>query len=697
MRLSRGSSVVLGLCLLVIVIQLRGVVCGGVFYFEDVAAYFDPLWTAAARALSKGRIASWETGAFSGQPVLGDPQIGLLYPIQWILLACFAPLRAYALSVLAHSLWAAGGAYVLARSLGRSRGAAATSAIALSMSAYFVLETRHLMFLASAAWVPWLLVSIGRQLRGDGWVGLPTTALCFAMSLLAGGWSMLVFATPVVLVFAIARSTRAPLRLASVGLALLLGAGLAAPQLLPALAHARLSPRALPLASAFASSYAWPSLRYAVTLVAPRWYGDDALGTYVGAPDQWELCGYGAGVIVALLALASLLVRRGRTTRICLLALVAIAMLAALGDHGPLCGLWQRLPLLGRARCPARALFVYTLVAPLLAADGLDGLRARFRRRARWLSLVPIVVALELLVTFHAENPTVPIAETRLAPSVLPAIPTAPSDGRTLLDVHLGQRFHNAGLRWNIETPGGYSSLPLWRYLHLLWIANHGAIYPGPLAHDLTAQGLWRLESPLVDLLNVRWLLAPRDRPPAGSGWVVLSRGSDGIDLWRNDEALPRAFVVHGARVVGSELDAARALVGLVPDREVIVEEPLDLPVAGGDHEPARLVSRDATQIHFAVTASAAGVLVLSEPHEPSWSVAIDGRSAPLLRVDYALMGVRVDAGEHAVRFERSDGPLRRGIACALLSALGLLLAWLVGRPGTRRSLPRAGPLSRCV
>ncbi len=666
--------------------QLRGVLLGRVFFFEDVAAYFGPLFTAAARALRAGHLPSWEPGAFSGQPLLGDPQIGVLYPPHWLAWLTLAPLRAYALLVLAHSLWAAGGAYALARTLGRSRVAAGTSAIALSLSAFFVLETRHLMFLASASFVPWLLLAVVRQIRsGRAIAGI---AVCFALCLLAGGWSMLVFATPVVLIFIVARhrasgaSRDGLLRVGGVALGFVLGAGLAAPQLLPALAHARLSPRALPLASAFATSYAWPSLRYAVTLVAPRWYGDEALGTYVGAPDQWELCGYGAGLVVALLALASLSRRRGRTERLLFVALIGVAMLAALGEQSPLYALWRRLPLVGRARCPARALFVYTLIAPLLAADGVDWLRARFRRRARYFVALPLVVAIELLVTFVAENPTVPLREARIVPAVLRAIPRAPSDGRTLLDVHLGQAFHNGGLRWNIESPGGYSSLPLWRYLHLLWIANDRAIYPGPLAHDLSAQGLWTLDSPLVDLLNVRWLLAPHDRPPSGSGWIALERGADGIDLWRNEEALPRAFVVHGARVVADELSAARAIAAadFDPARQVVVEEPLQLGDEGAAPEPARLVARDHEDARYAVTTTASGVLVLSEPHEPSWTVEVDGRPAPLLRVDYALMGVRLEAGTHEVAFTRIDRPLRRGLWISLLSLGMVLLASSIRR-----------------
>ena len=61
-----------------------------------------------------------------------------------------------------------------------------------------------------------------------------------------------------------------------------------------------------------AASYAWPSFRYAITLLFPTWYGSWARGTYVGAPDQWELAGYSVGALATLLGALSLFRRERR-------------------------------------------------------------------------------------------------------------------------------------------------------------------------------------------------------------------------------------------------------------------------------------------------------------------------------------------------------------------------------------------------
>src|SRR5262249_3606068 len=162
---------------------------------------------------------------------------------------------------------------------------------------------------------------------------------------------------------------------------------LAMVQLVPAAAHGRLSPRALGVTPAFAASYAWPSWRYLITLFLPTLYGDHARGTYVGAPDQWELCGYGIGVVGGLLALASLQLRARRGERLALLVATLVACEIARGADGFLHPLLAALPLFSSLRCPARALYIWTIAAPILAADGLDAVATLVGdgKRAVWL------------------------------------------------------------------------------------------------------------------------------------------------------------------------------------------------------------------------------------------------------------------------------------------------------------------------
>lgn len=424
----------------------------------------------------------------------------------------------------------------------------------------------------------------------------------------------------------------------------------------------------------------------------PTLYGDVARGTYVGAPDQWELCGYGIGAVGSVLALASLRLRERRGERIALLVLTLFMCIVARGGAQPLL---MKLPLFSSLRCPARALYVWTLAAPLLAADGLDAISASLR--TAWLRpLLVAAVALELAITFHAENPSTTLRHADAHPAAVDWLRWHGRPGRATNDAHLGNSFHNMGLRWGFESAGGYHSLPIWRYLHLLWIANHGAPYPhAQLGDDLTGQGLWRFSSPIVDLLAVQWVVAPHNRPIDAPGWTRPLVGDDGIDLWQNHRVLPRTFVVYTAERVVDDNAAARAVAAPTwnPARSAVVEEDVGLPAPSpslrlAPTRPTLFVREGLTTLVLEVPTTRPGLVIVGEPWYPGWRVTVDGKAAPVVRVDYALRGVRVDAGMHVVAWELSCPPLQTG---ATITILALLAAAALSSVDARRRR-RAGP-----
>ncbi len=698
----RARPLYIALVVVALAWQFRGVLGGGVFAFEDVTAYFVPLYSALGRALRHHGLPFWEIGAWSGQPLLGDPQVGVFYPPHW-LCAWVAPIRLYAWLTVGHAGLGAAGMWRLVRARQGSVEAAALAAIALASSAFYVLEVRHAMFGASTAWLVWSLWALERwgQERRVG--SLLLLAAFAALSLLAGGWSLLYYGAAVAAVLAVASAlrSRSARSLVQIGGAALLGLALAAVALGPALMHARYSPRSLGLTYSEAASYAWPSWRYVVTLVLPTFFGDGARGTYVGAPDQWELSGWSVGLTAVLFVPWALTRRDRRGERIALLFLCGAAIGLARG-----CGfflhpfLYRHWPLFTSLRCPARALYVWTLVIPILAGDGLDEAitwlrRVRLPQLAPLLLFVPAVAAAELAFTWRAENPTV---DATGAAATIPAIEALRHHtllGRATNEVHLPQSFHNAGMRWGYESAGGYSSVPIWRYLHYLYIANHGHVYPSAhLDRDLTAQGLWRFSSPLVDLLGVRWVLSDRAHPidAQAKGYQRVFAGDDGVDLWRSDHAMPRAFAVYRIEVA-ADADAAAAAIAdpaFAPDRVAVVEEPLpSIPradAAATDAPPMTPASGffriGPTDLTIELTATAPAVLVIGDAYYPNWTATVDDVDVPLLKVDYALRGVALTKGTHVVSMTYLDLTMAYGAAMsvtalALLLLLGLRQRWL--------------------
>lgn len=264
----------------------------------------------------------------------------------------------------------------------------------------------------------------------------------------------------------------------------------------------------------------------------------------------------------------------------------------------------------------------------------------------------------ELLLFAVRFNPAVPPA------AVFPPAPSlqflAGEAGRVQTD---GAAFYDTLMPYGISTVQGYESLVSLRYLELL-----GLVQGEPV--NLRTGYIDKWDSPLLDMLGVRWVLVNPHFPPRPLERVF----SEGMTIYRRPGALPRAWVVGqvdpgGLRTLGRpDFD---------PRRVATVEEPVAVdPAAAGS--AVEVVSSGTDRLVLEVEMRAPGLVVLSEAWLPGWEVST-GR---LVRVNHALRGVELPAGAHRVVMEYRPRAVRVGLWLALA---GLVLAALSGlRKGPR-------------
>jgi hypothetical protein len=195
----------------------------------------------------------------------------------------------------------------------------------------------------------------------------------------------------------------------------------------------------------------------------------------------------------------------------------------------------------------------------------------------------------------------------------------------------------------------------------------------------------------ILDLLNVRYLLATRFN---NSESLLRSlpnrfrevRSDANASLFENLTCLPRAFLVPQTNIEtipSEELQLARLKESSFdPEHRVILPE--DLEPSGikdniaGSHEVVNY-SEGLNWVRLEVNAALPSVVVLSQMHYPGWRVYVDGKRAPLLRPDYALMGATVNNGSHDVEFRFVPTTFIVGaiisFASLLLAAVGYLTA----------------------
>jgi hypothetical protein len=391
----------------------------------DMFLYFYPNWNYAADAIRHGHLPLWNPYLFMGVPFFANSQTGALYPLN-LVLAWLPTTRAINLTIILH-LWLAGtGGYIFARrSLGLSRLAAWLGTVTFALGGYLGAQVEHVNQLQALAWMPFLFVFFDLALRR--WQFVFALATVVTLQLLAGH-SQSVFISlvglgvyalwPVIEDIVTKRwNARALARRLGVWIgAAMLGALLAAVQLIPTLELARQSMRAGGLTWHEAVSF---SLSPAMLLQAllPN-YRQTILSEYVAYIGIIGLALMAIGVKFQISNLKSQNQVTGRAVSIVTL----LGLFLALGGYNPIYfWLIKFVPGFNLFRVPARWLVLYAFGAAMLVGVGLDqisNLKSRISNLKFGLAILLIVDLFFASRPLDRNHPTAPDALTDLRPPV---------------------------------------------------------------------------------------------------------------------------------------------------------------------------------------------------------------------------------------------------------------------------------------
>ena len=696
----------------------------------DLTDQFLAMRQRAYAQIADGRFPVYEPCLYSGYPAQADPQTQLAYPPQ---LGMFAlgralgwpayPLRALEWEILAHAWWAAVGMYALLRTLNLRRRASLFGALVFGFGGFmtgYVLLQIALQF--TAAWAPWTLWALRRLVRSrrlsPGPVALAAGAA--AMSFLGGNPQLFMYAAYVSIFAFMAWSREAGLswrglavRGALTGLMTL---GLMAPALIPEALFAASSTRA-------AASYDFLSggfpLNDIVSMIVPK------------ATAVWWPLHVGG---LALVAIATALRWRWRDARLWIL-IAAGALLLSFGDHAVGFEMaYLAIPGYAQFRQQERHAFVIALALSIVAAQGVDVLLADLPFRARaWLKgasrtiavlallTAALSVAAAVLLRLVPANPSAtPMLDSLAALTVVllaaaglwrwrATSPAAPVGFAIValfaLVFELGTANRNNPEA--IQKPGpAFEAIPVLQPALVagapydprqVRINNHyglplnGACVNGmseiaggsPIVDRAYAEFLKRVpEDVAVELLNVRYAVTWRGGMTTEQGVQIPARALATGKYQGNDARLfaldweprrdarawvaPRVSALPGVDALYARL----AQQGFDPFGEALVTE----PVAGaGPARGAAAVEGVATG-YYKVRASsdAPTLLVVSEALLRNWKATVNGAPAAIVRVDGALIGVPIPAGESVLELSYRPDDLFAGLALCLATVVAM-------------------------
>jgi len=253
----------------------------------------------------------------------------------------------------------------------------------------------------------------------------------------------------------------------------------------------------------------------------------------------------------------------------------------------------------------------------------------------------------------------------------------------------------NVGMYYGWHDIRGYDSIIPRQYVALMERIQDQS---GELLYNriapLYAQGprpLEVLENPLLDLLNVRYLLTETELPGIASWRLVYQDGS--IRVYENLEVFPRAFLVPRAEVVPPE---QQPLVQADLRRVVFIEEAPADPNGRISSSPqvaeARISRYTANDVFVDVNLSDRAWLVLTDAYFPGWKAYVrpfggdesQEVELPIYRAYGAFRAVYLaEPGPWTVRFVYSPMSFKLGLYLSFLAGMAgllLLLWWGWGR-----------------
>ncbi|MHB8970242.1 MAG: hypothetical protein ACYC3X_10705 [Pirellulaceae bacterium] len=185
---------------------------GSVFAYRDVAHFYYPLEAWICDRWAHGEVPLWNPQEGNGAPVVAETTSAVFYPGKLVFSLPLTFERRFVLYVVLHIILAAWGAYCLTRygnsgqraatvdsrstckqaSAGQpalcpfSGPAAGLSAVAYAFGGPVLFQYSNVAFLVGAAWLPWTLLAIQRQLHERSRVWVLAVGVCLALTVLGG-------------------------------------------------------------------------------------------------------------------------------------------------------------------------------------------------------------------------------------------------------------------------------------------------------------------------------------------------------------------------------------------------------------------------------------------------------------------------------------------------------------------------------
>lgn len=152
--------------------------------------------------------------------------------------------------------------------------------------------------------------------------------------------------------------------------------------------------------------------------------------------------------------------------------------------------------------------------------------------------------------------------------------------------------------------------------------------------------------------------------------------------FYQNNNVLPHVFLVGEYRVVKDEKQILKTIFGdgFNPRNEIILEDDPKIIKTNGGVGDAKIINYQANNIEISVDSKSNALLVLMDNYDKGWKASVDEKNTPILRANYTFRAIKMDEGEHIVRFWYDPWSFKVGVYLTIGGTIGILITFLISR-----------------
>ncbi len=162
-----------------------------------------------------------------------------------------------------------------------------------------------------------------------------------------------------------------------------------------------------------------------------------------------------------------------------------------------------------------------------------------------------------------------------------------------------------------------------------------------------------KTSSPLYDFLGVKYLMT-RDKYNFNNLNYKEVHVSNGVKIYENTNVMPRAFFAKNVEKISDLSTTINKMKQTDFDfysNIIVTDDKINITDIKSVETTDKIEITDYknNQVMLNTSSNSKKLLVLTDTYYPGWQAFIDNKPADILRVDYALRGLIIDAGNHKI------------------------------------------------